>query len=371
MAEVFERLDNAEIFAAGKWNNMAFSEDDLDSIVRSFDALNLGGRVPLKLGHEGPDARKNPETQYAMGWVRRVWKEGKKIMADLDVPAEVYKRIKEGYLKFVSVELLKDVRASTRTIPWVLDAVALLGSDQPAVGTLKDLQALTMHRDFEFDARVSFARADYTPFNQPIGDRKHMSDEKDNASAIAALQDKMLQLNSRLDESINENRELKRTNQELKQVQLRFERLQEDVNSGKVEAHRKELVNRLERAVKDEDITPSARERFSKSYELNDNDRVMRVDLGDVEDFIKENPNPFKKTKKVKTFTRLDSPDGDVPDGVSVDAEALMRTNALLAKQGKHQPTADDLIAATKAVFAANPDLAQRYKSNADSQYGT
>jgi hypothetical protein len=39
--------------------------------------------------------------------------------------------------------LLKDVQADTRKIPWVLDAVALLGATQPAIGILRSLQRQT------------------------------------------------------------------------------------------------------------------------------------------------------------------------------------------------------------------------------------
>ncbi len=124
-------LQGVEIFQSGIWNGRQFGEGDLDGIVKSFDVLGLGGRIPLKLGHNA----EHPLTdgQPALGWVERIWREGKTLMADFrDVPSVIYDAIKRGLYKFVSVELLRDVQADTRTIPLVLDAVALLGSDVPA-----------------------------------------------------------------------------------------------------------------------------------------------------------------------------------------------------------------------------------------------
>jgi len=143
MATTFSRLEGAEIFATGKWNGLDFTDDDLDKIVQSFEFFDLSGRIPLKFGHNSEQPL--TDGQPALGWVDRIWREGSKLLADFrDVPRVVYDAIKSGRYKHVSVELLRDVTAGNRTVPLVLDAVALLGADLPAVGTLKDLQTLTM-----------------------------------------------------------------------------------------------------------------------------------------------------------------------------------------------------------------------------------
>lgn len=368
-----KQIKGAEIFAEGSWNGLSFSERDLDGIVSSFDAMGLSGRVPLKLGHEGPDARDNPESQYAFGWVTRVWREGKKLLADLDIPEKVHTLISDGFLNFVSVELLKDVKVSTRNIPWVLDAVALLGADQPAVGILKDLKALTMARDFKFASRVAFSRADHVPFKSTNsqGEHRHMSnDNQDLATVVRELTEKVAAMSNQINETQSENRELKRVNTELTQIKGRFERSQEERQQERVDARRKEVRDRLEAAVKAQDILPAARERFNKVYRVEDDEAVMTIDLADVEEFIKENPNTQKPKPKRKSFTALNDPDGDVPDDVSVDQEALLRTNALLMKRGVMNPTAAELQQAAVQVFRSNPDLAARYKAASDAQYG-
>jgi hypothetical protein len=163
-------LKGRELFAAGVWNDRRFSEADLDSIVDSFKALNLAGSIPLKLGHVGEDPRdrnptpESPEKQFSMGWVNKIYRDGKKLLGDLEVPTRIADLLEEKFLKFVSIELLKDVRAHNKVIPWVLDAVALLGTQAPAVGILKDLQAVTMrHRTFQAAERFAFTRKETNP----------------------------------------------------------------------------------------------------------------------------------------------------------------------------------------------------------------
>src|SRR6185295_13965454 len=177
-------LKGQEVFAEGIWNGIEFSSADLDSIIKSFDALDLGGHIPLKLGHEGPDPRDTPETQFALGWVTRIYREGRKLLADFNVPEKVANWIRDGMLKFVSVELLRDVKADTREIPWVLDAVALLGADQPAVGILKSL-SLTMARSTALQCRerVAFSRDNPTTG----GHKPLMADDKKDENVAALM----------------------------------------------------------------------------------------------------------------------------------------------------------------------------------------
>jgi hypothetical protein len=157
------RITGAEIFDTGNWNGRPFTDEDLNGIVDTFNVLGLSGRVPLKFGHSGTDARTN-DGDPALGWIEKVYRKGSKLVADItDVPTVVYDAIKKGLYKFVSIELLKDLKAGTQTIPWVLDAVALLGATRPAVGHLKDLQALAMSRRLSFDGeRVTFSRQEST-----------------------------------------------------------------------------------------------------------------------------------------------------------------------------------------------------------------
>jgi len=149
-------LDGVEIFQSGCWNSITFTDEDLDGIVDSFRALKLSGRVPIKQGHKGADCR-DDDTQPALGWVSKIYRRGDKLLADLvDLAPSIVEQIKSKALKFCSVELLRNVKASNMVIPWVIDGLALLGASAPAVGTLKPLSARRLPLDFE--ESISFTR---------------------------------------------------------------------------------------------------------------------------------------------------------------------------------------------------------------------
>jgi len=160
MKTIGSTLEGAEIFeSGGPWNGLYFTDADLDGIVSSFQTLGLAGHVPLKWGHQGQDARTDGEP--ALGWVQKVYRQGSKLMADFtNVSNAVMEAIRSGAYRFVSVELLKNVMAGNRKIPWILDAVALLGATPPAVGTLSPLKA--SRTAFNFEDMVSFTRPQET-----------------------------------------------------------------------------------------------------------------------------------------------------------------------------------------------------------------
>ncbi len=174
-------LKGQEVFAAGIWNGTQFSEADLDAMVQSFEALGLAGRVPLKFGHDSP----KPDGQPSLGWVSRVWREGKRLLADFShVPDKVVQLIKDKAYRHVSVELLRNVKAGTREIPWTLDAVALLGADQPAVGILKELTV-------GMSSRMPLVYASRATFTCRPGGLKQMDDIERLRAENRALQQKM------------------------------------------------------------------------------------------------------------------------------------------------------------------------------------
>src|SRR5690606_25974082 len=97
-------LRDREIFAVGKWNGLEFTEADLDDIVANFDRLKDIHKVPLKFGHN--DEQPITDGQPAIGWVSRVYRKGKKLLADFsDVPSVVVEAIKKKLYRTVSVEL--------------------------------------------------------------------------------------------------------------------------------------------------------------------------------------------------------------------------------------------------------------------------
>lgn len=131
MSESVE-IKGVEIFAIGKWHGDEYTEKDLDSMVESFS--NKGFEAPVKLGHNKAQEK---DGQPAFGWIERVYREGKKLLADFsDVPKKVAEAIRNKQYRQVSSEIIWNYKEG---MPRVLRAVALLGADIPAVKGLEPL----------------------------------------------------------------------------------------------------------------------------------------------------------------------------------------------------------------------------------------
>ena len=343
----FADLKGADIFASGQWNGLDFSNDDLDNIVKAFEFFGMGGRVPLKLGHNAAQAI--VDGQPALGWVDRIWREGNKLKADFrDVPSLIHDAIKRGLYKYVSVELLRDVVAGTRTVPLVLDAVALLGADLPAVGNLDDLQALTM-TTLQGRERLTFTRVITS------GDETIMADK--DTTQLEADVEKMRKVNEKL------ANDLALANARVTQEADKFAQLEAATQAARVTKHRKEILDTLEEAVRSKKIQASVRERFIRRFKIETDDNgVMMTPLSDVESYIRENPNPFLKTPAA---TLSGDPD-EIPSGGLPDTELMMRARKLCRDRGKNAESWSDLKAAGVAIMRADPALAERYRALPD-----
>ncbi len=265
-------LKGAEIFAAGRWNGQTFDEDDLDNIVKSFEALGLSGRIPLKIGHNFEQPL--TDGQPALGWVDRIWRDGKKLLANFrDVPRVVYDAIRAGRYKHVSIELLRDVQADTRTVPFVLDAVALLGADVPAVGSLKDLQSLTLSA-LRGRERLVFSQS----FNSEADDMTHAL-EQENARLRAQL-------------------------------------------------HQQTIDHAIETDVRARLVLPAAREQFRRLFRLDDVSNYQRVSVADWQAFARTQPRPLPSGPA----SRADDYPGDAAG--APDARLVQLTRQYMQEHG-------------------------------------
>lgn len=150
-------LKGVEVFDTGTNNGIRFEDDDLDVMVRGFEEQSQAGKLPVKIGHTDDD------TAPAMGWIENLYKKGSKLLADLSqVPDELIERIKEGRLRHVSVELLRNVTTRDgKSYDWLLDGLAILGAARPAVESLAGLHTLFQRGTpgVRFAERLSFSRA--------------------------------------------------------------------------------------------------------------------------------------------------------------------------------------------------------------------
>lgn len=333
--------------SVGEANGIRFTGADLDGIVAAFDALGLSGRVPLKLGHN--DEQPLTDGQPALGWVSRIYREGDKLLADfVDVPTSVYELIQTGAYKFVSVELLKNVQAGTRVIPWVLDAVALLGADQPAFGNLRDLQSLTLKRKpvFQARARVAFRRDSLN-----ISRGKQVMEEKDVQAAIEA--------------ALKKQREEMRAEFKSELDKVRADAKAEadaQVKRAKADAHRSLIKAKFEAAVQAEALLPARRESFYKFHKVDDDEAVMQIKLEDVDAYIEEFGDKAKMSAKTQTQSVKDD-DKDDEKGLSADQVVVKRAEKLCYSRNKDPKKDADYQAAVIEVLRADKELARKYSN--------
>jgi hypothetical protein len=341
-------LKGAEILAVGTWNGTTFTKDDLDAIVSSFNALGLSGRIPLKIGH---DADHMADNAPALGWVDNLRREGNTLVADFkSIPSKLYDAIKEGLYKFVSVELLGNVKASTRVLPWVLDAVAILGATPPAVGILKDLQSLTLARKaaLRFGSRVVLRR-NFT--NSPTE-----VTQMDEAQVQALIKAQVEAVKVSLSAEVTELKT------KLSASEDRARAAEADAAKAKVAAHIAAISGKFEAAINADTLDPAKREQFKKLSKFEDEKFALSVDLKTVDEYIKDNA---KKPSK-KALSRDAGDDAADEAGIEWAADLVAhRVNKLMLSRNIPSTNWEKRIELADEVLRKDKDLADAYRDHA------
>lgn len=350
-------LKNVPIFRVGKWNGMDFTSDDLDDMVQNFELLAEAQKVPLKLGHDRPTKEQiagTPDGQPALGWVKNLRRVGNDLVADfINVPKVMKEAIGKKLYRTLSIELLMGVKRGEKVLRHVLDAVALLGADQPAVHSLGDLDRYLAERSVAFDDaghRMVFETiaGKHTSISQ--GD--DMDEKQVQAlidKAVAPLKTENEELRKKFNDSEDKRLEFERENKRLKAEA--DERKQEEAKA-KVKFARDTATSLLENAVKAEAITPAQRETFTKLFGIDDDTRVVRDSLMDE----------IKDT--LKTFgVKLPEKDGK---GMSDPNEHGKKTDVFAevdrrVRERMSQDTKLDYGKAVDAVFMADRKLEAEY----------
>lgn len=161
-------IKGAEIFATGTWNSDVYNLSDLEAMVEAFG--KVGFEPPVKAGHEegqeqNDEIRRKLFGVPALGYVKRLYLSGKKLLADLgDVPARFGQLIKAGAYKRISAEIFWNYNDESTGKKWprVLKAISFLGADIPALTNLKAVESLykriesgaLVYKDGENEVRV-------------------------------------------------------------------------------------------------------------------------------------------------------------------------------------------------------------------------
>lgn len=359
-----ELIKDAEIFATGMWPGqgaagITFTEADLDGVVMAFNTLGLRGRVPLKMGHDGADARTD-DSAPALGWIEAVRREGTKLLADIRLTSDkLAGMIRAGAYKFVSVEMLRNVQAHTRLIPWVLDAVALLGATTPAVGILKDLQA-SMQMSRRAGVRL---RGERLAFKRESVNT-HGDDKDMDEAQVQALVDKAVK-------KATDDTSTKFT-AEVATLKTKLDASEADTAKARAEAHRVTLMAPIEAAIRDGVINAAAKDKFVQMNAVADDAKVLLTKPAAAEEFVKD-VKDMERYKGPGGTRRKASASGD--DDVAklatmtcANVVTFKVEKDVVARGGKLSCFAD-LETSNQRVLAQDKDLALQYFTNPSALY--
>jgi len=343
-----------EVFAIGSHEGFEATPQVLRNIVNNFSALRNNFRVPLKLGHD--DDQPLTDGQPAIGWVDRLELDNQAsptiVFAHyVDMPKIVFMAVKNKMYRSRSIELEDQLRDG-KVYRNVLTAVALLGSKLPRVEKLSDLGKYFEHgadnkidrNKFAVPAKddASIKRSGKIVFKTQSMEGAIMTPEEiialqaanvKAANDLAALTAKNAELSSKVEKFASD---------ETARVALEV--------TNKIAFKRKEVTDFLEKAVKDETITPANRDLFSKVLGVGDDDMVVKIEMKDVEAMI----GGSNKT----TFSKSETADG-VGAGEESDDPAVVLSNKVFSHMEKSGVS--DFNQALHIVMRANPKLAGEY----------
>ncbi len=355
------------IFEVGTWNKMEFTEADLDEIAANYSELEKQHQVPLKLGHN--DKQPLTDGQPALGWIANVRRVGKQLLADFsDMPKIIKDMIAKKRFRAVSVELLMGLKRGDKSYKYVLDAVAILGAEQPAVHTLPDLNLFLAKRSLAYDEggrRVAFERqvdrVSFTSRKEPGGSMDEEEVKRMIAAATGPLQAEMNTLRE-------QNADYKKKFTEEEDKRIKAESIAKDMkakddardaeaNTAKVKMARDNVTALLEEGVKAKKITPAQRDKAIKMFGINDDVLVLKVDVAEVREFFSLTKEDTRVLNGDRDTTTSRGDDQD-PDRVHKDVfqETHRRVRLEMGKSPKL--TYKD---ASRIVFNADPELHKEY----------
>ena len=334
-----------EIFAVGRWNGMTFTHDDINDFAKNFEELQAVQKVPLKLGHN--DEQPFTDGQPSLGWVSRLTaKAGKLVATFVDVPERVRRAIKTGRYKRVSIEALFDVKYKGRTYRNVLDAVALLGADIPAVNTLADLDALMIRDSLESGRHAAFSAV--TGDIQSTSEDTDMSDTELKAKN-AVLEAEVTAYKEKLTKAAETEVSLRDENARLRAEKDARETA--DLHSARMKK-RTDLVAKLDKGVEEFKITPAIRDKYIKEAEANEDAiDIVSFAVDKLMESIESNPDFYSREQSLQK-----GKGGREEEGQAADSVVLKRTNEYMEKHGEK-----NFSIAKLAVLKADPKLAEAY----------
>lgn len=207
-----QNLENIEIFQAGTWKDVEYTNADLDEIAANFIKLKDQIKPPVKLGHNDKQELLKTDGMPAAGWITSLKRVGDKLVADIsDMPNKIAQIVKnKGYAR-ISSEIYTNLKDSQGKIHGkVLKAIAFLGQDIPHLKSLDDIVAQYDSLDNEYRSVIFMADA-----KKDVKEEETKTEEKEEKKEEETKTDDKKEEES-VDKKENEKEEMKEEEEEEK-----------------------------------------------------------------------------------------------------------------------------------------------------------
>lgn len=368
--EYANNIRGVEIFATGKHNGDDYTEKDLDDMVDAFGKLDY--KPALKLGHIKDKTGEQP----AYGWVEGLKRVGNKLVADfVDVHDKVAEAIRKRMFDRVSSEIYFNLKRGEKTFRRALKAVALLGSEVPAVAGLKPLSEMEFETG-SFEAVKEFEATLDIPvqallvstverMTQLIEAMKGKGETKENAmtkeelQAMEDLKSQVIKLEAQIkafgaDETTK--RELTATKERLAALEAgrREDNVRQKVSALKVPAFKAGIEALFSYALAHDAEKIKVHSKDKDGKDIAAEKTLVEIVEGFVESINAQAEKLFKALTSAGKIVREDGEQDEDPSK-EVDKRAK--------KYMHDHPEVKSYEQATMAVLSADTELKQKYRA--------
>lgn len=303
--ETFD-IGRVPIFAAGKWNGENYTATDLDDMVAAFEETKNYMKPYLKLGHDENQKLAQKDGLPAVGWIDRIYKEGRTLFADFSrVPKKVYDLVKAGAYRKISSEIWWNFNFNGKTYRRMLKAASFLGSDWPGVSTLDDIIALYAVNG---EVKAYGGEGDLKTFDI---EKEYMEVDMDELQKkYAEVAQKLAEADVKLKEYAAKEEKFTATEKELSEAKAALEKANASVSEFSTKAKEAEVNATLDKAVTDKKISPAQKPALFALLMNAESEKKYKV--GDAEktpaDLLKEFINANSVSINTETNTETGNP---------------------------------------------------------------
>lgn len=254
--ETFE-IANVEVFAAGTWNGDTYTTRDLDDMVKTFKETSEKIKPFVKIGHGDEQSLLRADEMPAAGWVTDLYRSGDKLFANFSrVPKKIYDLIRAGAYRTVSSEIYWDIEVLGKKFRRMLKAVALLGSEMPAVTDLNDIMALYTRDSAGGGFKVSTEPKFYSISKTDLSQEGSMNDLEKAQAALTESNKKLEEASAKLKEY---EEKLAKATGDKTATEAELKKLSTEVEALKAENRKVAINSRIDKLISDGKVLPAQR----------------------------------------------------------------------------------------------------------------